>query len=579
MGGGDFVTPEASKHIEAANTGNPTRQSAEPFRDRDRDRGDGFLISASREILASVNSIVGLADITVETEALSSKAVENLAAIRKVGTNLVGIVNNILDLHNINTGKMAVIPHEYNLADLVRAVLALNSALRGGLGFRIAADVNLPERLIGDDLKLKLILSKMLRNAFKYTSLGSVTWRLSFETLSENDVLLVSKITDTGTGMRPDEAASLFSETGHRTKGDGFGMLLVKRMAEMMGGTVSVSSRYGRGSTFTLSVPQGIVSRDKLGREQAEKLNEEAERVRVQIHAGKEPRFRMPYARVLLVDDSRADLDALREMLKSYEIEVDCLESGEEAVWATKSGAVRYDAIFMDHVMPGMDGIDAVRTIRDEVGTAYARSIPIIAMTTNPTGAREIFLSRGFNDFLLKPFDASRLADALDRWVRDAEREKAILDAAEMPVPPIDGVDVKSVLAIFGGNVGAVEDALRSYVSHAKFLLNGLSQTESELVAYQAIMRGIGVSSRCICAAVIAEEADAMEKAARSGNAAFIKERHTWFVKSVESLINRIEDAVCVLASAGKDAQDGVEVVKPADLAPQGGRAATSQDA
>jgi CheY-like chemotaxis protein len=232
-----------------------------------------------------------------------------------------------------------------------------------------------------------------------------VNWSIHGE--RDGDIFyLVSKVSDTGIGIRQEDLSTLFLEyhqidakANRKIEGTGLGLALVRKVTDLMEGTVAVESEYGRGTTFTIRVPQKLVTREIIGRDVAFNLSHMRHFQTKLARNARLTRIKLPYARVLVVDDVQTNLDVARGMLKPYEIQVDCVSSGQQAIDAIRNGTVRYNAIFMDHRMPGMDGIEATLRIRD-IGTEYAKTVPVIALTANAIlGNEDMFLKRGFQAF------------------------------------------------------------------------------------------------------------------------------------------------------------------------------------
>ena len=288
----------------------------------------------------------------------------------------------------------------------------------------------MPGSLRGDDLRIKQIFNNLLSNAFKYTDSGTIEWRVSFE--RDGDAgWLVSSVRDTGIGIRPENVHNLFSEynqvdtqANRKVEGTGLGLAITKRFVDMMGGTITVESEYGKGTTFHVRLRQQIARATPIGRDVAKSLMEMRYALAKRNTTKRQERAKLSYARVLVVDDITTNLDVARGMMKPYGMKVDCATSGRRAIEMIRAEKARYDAIFMDHMMPEMDGIEAARIIHEEIDTEYARNIPIIALTANAVvGTEEMFLSKGFQDFIPKPIDTAKLDAVLRRWVRDKSRE------------------------------------------------------------------------------------------------------------------------------------------------------------
>jgi signal transduction histidine kinase/ABC-type amino acid transport substrate-binding protein/ActR/RegA family two-component response regulator len=387
-----------------------------------------FLAQMSHEIRTPMNAVIGLSQLMLDGERLPREIETNLEKIYGAGSTILSIVNDLLDISKIESGRFELYPAQYETPSLINDVITQNIMRIGEkpVKFRLEADENLPALLHGDDLRVKQIFNNLLSNAFKYTNAGTVDWRLTFER-EDGFVWLVSSIADTGIGMTRESLSKLFSEynqvdaaTNRKVEGTGLGLAITKRMAEMMGGSVTVESEYGKGSVFTVRLRQGFVSDTPIGKEVAENLMSLRYNLPKRGGGLKLKRADLSHAHILVVDDVPTNLDVMRGMLKPYNVNVDCASSGRQAIMMIRSQKPRYSAVFMDHMMPEMDGIEATKNIREKIGTDYARTVPIIALTANAiVGNDAMFLENGFQDFVPKPVDMAKLDAVLRRWVKE----------------------------------------------------------------------------------------------------------------------------------------------------------------
>jgi CheY-like chemotaxis protein len=274
------------------------------------------------------------------------------------------------------------------------------------------------------------VLNNLLSNAFKYTESGTVT--LGVKGRREGDKVLVDySIRDTGIGIRNEDMAKLFTDynqvdtsANRKIEGTGLGLSLTKKFVEMMGGIITVESEYGKGTTFRARICQGFVTDTPISKETVENLRGFRYQDKKKQAQGKVTRADLSYAHVLVVDDFPMNLDVAAGMLRKYKMQVDCVQSGQEAVDRLQAGEPVYNAVFMDHMMPGMDGVEATKLIR-ALGTEYAEKIPIIALTANAVaGSEQMFLDNGFNAFLPKPFNAPLLDSVVKQWIRQKSSEQ-----------------------------------------------------------------------------------------------------------------------------------------------------------
>jgi CheY-like chemotaxis protein len=341
----------------------------------------------------------------------------------------------------------------------------------------------------------------------------------------------------------------------------------------MMSGTITMESKYGRGSTFTVRILQGFIDEAVIGKALAENLKGFRYTMARQDRNKRLVRSFIPYARVLVVDDVATNLDLARGIMRPYGMTVDCVTGGKAAIELIRKGEPQYNVIFMDHMMPDMDGIEATRIIRNEIDTDYARTIPVIALTANAiVGNEELFLNNGFQDFLIKPIDIIKLDELINRWVRDKKLEKKMgLDKGSLMAEekqgtmreedqdvemlygpeetdillhftemirtgPVEGLNVKEGFDRFGGDGIAYLDCLRSYAAHTPSLLSVI-QTVGSPADYAITVHGIKGSSYGIAADMIGQKAEKLEHAAKEGNMAFIEAENEGFIDTVEKFI------------------------------------------
>jgi PAS domain S-box-containing protein len=392
-----------------------------------------FLATISHEIRTPLNAIIGLTEIQMQNP-LPCESFADMEKIHDSGTALLAIINDMLDISKIDAGGFELVAGEYDVPSMIADTILLNSARIGSkpVEFVIHVDAQIPSRLLGDELRVKQIIGNVLSNAFKYTREGVVELTLRFESdgADKRQGLLVT-VRDTGIGIKEDDIDRLFSEynqldtrANRKTTGTGLGLSITKKLIELMGGSIEVESEYNKGSVFTLHIPQTAADGTPIGKETAKNL--ESFKALADTHNAKKllMRANMQYARVLVVDDVQTNLDVAHGLMLPYGLMIDCALSGKEAIDCVKNPDVRYDAIFMDHMMPEMDGIETVRVIRSEIDSDYARTVPIIALTANAAASgEEFFIKQGFTATLSKPIDIMRLDAILNQFVRDKTLE------------------------------------------------------------------------------------------------------------------------------------------------------------
>jgi signal transduction histidine kinase/FixJ family two-component response regulator/HPt (histidine-containing phosphotransfer) domain-containing protein len=460
-----------------------------------------FLARMSHEIRTPLNAILGLSEVELQKEIPNDTRV-NLEKIYTSGSLLLEIVNDILDISKIESGNFEIFPSGYEFASLINDTVQLNIMRISSkpVQFKLEIDETIPSKLYGDEVRVKQVLNNLLSNAFKYTDIGEVRLTIAWEQQGD-EALLSFVVRDTGRGIKEEDLKKLFSEytqfeaaANRQLEGTGLGLSITQGLVGRMGGTITVASEYLRGSVFQVVLPQVILDEKPVGMEMVEKLcNFRFIEDRSRSRGNTLIRSYMPYGKALVVDDIQTNLDVMTGLLMPYGLRVDTAISGEEAVERIRSGEVIYDVIFMDHMMPEMDGTEATRNIRNEIDTDYARTVPIIALTANAiAGSREMFLENGFNDFISKPIDIKRLDTVLNQWIRDKQNEETLKEAEsramerpEEPSPPresdlegkwllehpVDGIDFASVLLLYGNSGAAYMPIIKSFVAHTPQLL------------------------------------------------------------------------------------------------------------
>ena len=388
-----------------------------------------FLANMSFDMRAPLNAVIGLSELSLTKKDVSPDVRGYLERIYHSGVSLMNVIGELLDISNMESGKFGIMPAEYDLCQFIRETASANTEHIGSkpVGFRIIPDEKLPARLVGDTLRIKQIYNNLLSNAIKYTKAGTVEWRISTERDGDS-IWLVSSFKDTGVGIRPEDIDKLFIDynssdaarvrSRNQEEVSGLGLTLTKKIAALMDGTITVESTLGKGSIFTVRIRQKYLNDDIISAGHLGELKNFKYVEQKHVDKASLQRVQLPKIRALVVDDIDLNLEITQGMLKPYGMTVDCLANGQEAVNVIRRGEPHYDVIFMSRWMSEMDGKEAVRIIRNEIGNEYAKNIPIIAMTsTNVIGNKDIFLSLGFQDVLSKPLDVLHLDKVINTWV------------------------------------------------------------------------------------------------------------------------------------------------------------------
>jgi PAS domain S-box-containing protein len=546
-----------------------------------------FLANMSHEIRTPLNAVNGLAELELRKD-LPQDTLANLEKIYGSGITLLNIINDILDISKIESGRFELIPIDYEVASIISDTVSMNIVRIGSkpITFKLNVDENLPNRLFGDELRVKQILNNLLSNAIKYTPHGIV--ELGFSCVREDrEIWLDCYVKDSGIGISKENIAKIFHDyqqvdmISHRTiEGTGLGLSICKRLVQMMDGAIDVESEYGHGSKFSVRLRQGITDPRPIGKECADSLK------RFRFLEGQSRRIKnvnyvpMPYGKVLIVDDVTTNLDVAKGMMTAYKgLVIHCVLSGREAIELIRRAEPRYDVVFMDHMMPGLDGIETVKIIRSEIGGEYARTVPIVALTANAiVGNDKLFLENGFQAFLTKPIDVVKLDAVLRQYVRNKQLPETIREAESgqhgeetgrdrdailkslLEKTRIGGIDIAAGIKRFNDMPTIYMDVVKSFVQNTpKFLAELRNVTESTLSGYAVTVHGVKGSCYGICADEAGRMAEALEISAKSGDFARVMAGNETFIGKVETLLaqlgalSRSADGVSEAADSGKN--------------------------
>lgn len=394
-----------------------------------------FLANVSHEIRTPLNAILGITEIHLQKTDYSQETREAFEKIYVSGDMLLGIINDILDLSKIEAGKMELAPEKYEIMSMIHDTIALNMMRIESkpVKFEISVEETVPAYLLGDELRVKQVINNILSNAFKYTNEGLVEMLVRADEDGDDPthITLNVAISDTGQGMSKEQVDKIFESysrfnvnTNRFIEGSGLGMSIARDMINLMEGDILVESEVGKGSTFTIRIPQIRIGDDDVGKEATDNLNKLRFESRIHMKRGQITQEPMPYGRVLVVDDVGTNIYVARGLLSPYELQVDSVESGLAAIKKIESGD-EFDIIFMDHMMPQMDGIETTQRLR-----AMGYTLPIVALTANAiAGQSDVFLKSGFDDFISKPIDIRMLDIVLNKLIRDKQPPEVIRES------------------------------------------------------------------------------------------------------------------------------------------------------
>ena len=378
-----------------------------------------FLSNMSHEIRTPINAVLGMNEMILR-ECEDSNILMYAENIRTSGNTLLGLINDILDFSKIEAGKMEIIVVDYDISSVINDLVNMikTRAEDKGLTLVLDMDTKLPKLLHGDEVRIKQIITNILTNAVKYTEKGTVTFGIGFEKLPDDpdSIILDVYVKDTGIGIKKDDMRKLFSEferieekRNRNVEGTGLGMNITKRLLEMMGSSLKAESIYELGSKFSFRLKQGVVKWEELGDYEA------AYKASLGRHERYKETFTAPDAEVLVVDDTPMNITVFKNLLKKTKVKIDTAESGDDGL--RMSYDKKYDIIFLDHMMPKKDGIQTLHELRSRPKDPNIKT-PVVCLTANAiSGAREQYLAEGFDDYLTKPIDPTRLEEMLVHYL------------------------------------------------------------------------------------------------------------------------------------------------------------------
>lgn len=384
--------------------------------DKANEAKSAFLANMSHEIRTPINAVMGMNEMILR-ESEEPAILEYAKNIQNASKTLLVLINDILDFSKIESGMMEVVEEEYSLRSLLNA-LKTECSMRAeekGLNLSFIVPDDTPNLLLGDEIRVRQILLNILTNAIKYTIKGSVTMTVTHEKSAQKTVKLTFAVADTGIGIKEENIDRLFGkfdrineEQVHAIEGTGLGLSIVDRLIKLMNGTVTVESVYGQGSTFTVCLQQTIIGEETVGLLQEETKKQEKRRRGV-------PLFMAPDAKVLAVDDNKVNLTVIKGLLRKTRVQITCVSGGRECLECAEKE--QYDVILLDHMMPSMDGIETLQELK-KMPDNKSRDAAVIVLTANAmAGVREMYLEKGFDDYLSKPIEGAVLEQLLMKYL------------------------------------------------------------------------------------------------------------------------------------------------------------------
>ncbi len=510
-----------------------------------------FLANMSHEIRTPINTMLGMNEM-IAREAVSEEVVSYAQNIKEAGKSLLAIINDILDFSKIESGKMELVEAPYETFSVIRDLVNMIEirAKEKGLAFRMEMDETLPVGLVGDDVRIRQILLNILSNAVKYTNEGSIIFRMNGQETEHGKYLLHVEVEDTGIGIKEEDREKIFfsfqrleQKKNRNIEGTGLGMSITNSFLHMMGSKLSFESEYGKGSIFSFDLEQGIMDPSPLG-DIADKIKAHREK---KSQRGRT--FTAAGSRVLVVDDNRMNLEVFQGLLKRTQIEIVTAGSGKEAL--EKIAVQEFDIIFMDHMMPEMDGIETYSEIRrrwreEPEHIKISMSVPVIIVTANAIyGAKEKYLQEGFSAYLSKPIDSERLEELLIEYLpresvvfleqgegdEKQEHKETQLAERSLSEPKFQelrkyGMDIEEGWKHMGKSIETYEEILTIYFEELPQRIQRLKYngTIGDMKAYNIDAHSLKSASGSIGATALFELAKMHENMAKQDDSLYVRQ-------------------------------------------------------
>lgn len=527
-----------------------------------------FLSNMSHEIRTPINAVLGMNEMILR-ECTDKQLLSYAANIRSSGKTLLFLINDILDMSKIESGKMEIVKVEYAPEDLMMDLwnVIFLRAQEKGLAIHFSLDETLPRVLFGDDVRIKQIVTNLLTNAVKYTPQGTIEMKVTYERQAEEEIGLIISVKDTGMGIKKEDMGKLFEsfqrldeEKNRNIEGTGLGMNITMSLLRLMDGEMKVESEYGKGSDFTVTIPQRIICDEPTGdfetirnrREQSLSKNQQS--------------FEAPEARVLVVDDNSMNLTVFQSLLKRTKMQITTADSGRRCLELVQRQ--QYHIIFMDHMMPEMDGIETLHEIR-KLTNCPNHDTPVIVLTANAlSGAREGYLKEGFADFLTKPIDGDLLEQTTVKYLPETLIRKATEAGGETEKDNVEIDDKKYLqygISIENGLLYAKKDR-EMYLDLVRMFVKDRTKQDTiyqflvgeNMKDYAILVHGLKGNARMLGADQLADMAFEHEKQSKAENLEYVKMHWEELLAIWEKTLDGFEE---LIRTYGKEQEDKYAVV------------------
>ena len=504
-----------------------------------------FLADMSHEIRTPINAVLGMNEMILR-ESKDDQILEYSHNIKSAGNTLLSIINNILDFSKIEDGKMTLVPVEFDVAELITNLVNTISvrARAKGLEFNVEIDESIPSRLYGDDVRISQIVMNLLTNAVKYTESGSVTLRVKNNGTADGNVKLRFEVADTGIGIKDEDLGKLFEsfkrieeKRNRHIEGTGLGISIVCKLLSMMDSKLDVESQYAIGSTFGFNLKLKVIDPAPVGKYDENRKAVLSQDVETHIYA--------PNAKVLVTDDNGMNLKVAVNFMKIFGITPVICSSGSETIELMRKD--KFDIVFLDHMMPVMDGMETLNILKDE---NLLNGAVVIALTANAVvGAETQYLNAGFDGYLSKPITVNDIEKTLKKYLPVDVIENGASEASGGNKPKLSmdklreiGLNVDAALRYTCDDEDFYMELLTDYANSAEDKCGELSSylEKGDLKNYEILVHSLKSASKTVGADDVSEQAKALEEASRNQDSAFVNAHHDAFVESFTGLAGKI---------------------------------------
>ncbi len=526
-----------------------------------------FLANMSHEIRTPINTIMGMDELILREKGISPVVEGYAKDIQDASASLLAIINDILDFSKIESNNMTIVNREYSTAQLLSEACKMTelSARSKSLEFITDFDENLPSILYGDDVRINQVLVNILSNAVKYTETGTITFLSQVNHVDGDEIFITFRVTDTGMGIREEDMDKLFTSfrrleerRNAHIQGTGLGLNITRQLLILMGSDIQVESKYGQGSTFSFTIKQKIISEDPIGHIKKARIKK-TERTRYT------PKLKAPTAKILVVDDNALNLEVIKGLLKVTEINIETVRSGEACL--NKIAKTHYDLIFLDHMMPEMDGVETLEKIKKI--DHKCKDTPVIVLTANAIeGMKDKYLEAGFTDYLSKPVSGAELEAMLEKYLpedringeevqaegntvenegihEEESEEEEREQGADLwnEVPGFKHVNMEEALTYCGGDKEFMKSVAKLYIEESDEVKANLERTfnDKNWKEFATHAHALKSNSKTLGMRDITEAALELEMAGKEEDVAYINDNYKQFIELFDDVLEELK--------------------------------------